>query len=188
MSSGSAYLAVYPKVGKIDTLKSHLLKGCKHIPAEVRAELDRSLKPPTPTVTPNASFSEAVPTQPADTETRRGPKRRKASGEQSVFEGDLVDWFVACGIPWNAANNPQTRDFATKWLPDDIVVPERRVLSGRVLTSQVAKVEDRIREKVNGKLATGQCDGWKNIAKTSVVTTVMSVENEVSLLNLFLPG
>ena len=53
------------------------------------------------------------------------------------------------------------------------------MLSGHVLNSQVKKVEDRICEKVTGKLTTGQCDGWKNIAKTSVVATVMSVENEV---------
>jgi hypothetical protein len=44
----------------------------------------------------------------------------------------------------------------------------------------VAKVEARVREKVNGKVATGQCDGWTNIAKTAVVTSMMTVEHEVS--------
>ena len=113
------------------------------------------------------------------TENARGPKRRKMIGGQKEFECDLVDLFVACGVPWNAANNPQTHNFAEKWLPEDVVVPDRHVLSGRVLNSQVKKVEDRIHKKVTGKLTTGQCDGWKNIAKTSVVATVMSVENEV---------
>ena len=35
--------------------------------------------------------------------------------------------------------------------------------------------------KVKGKMATGQCDGWDNIAKTHVVTSMITVEHEVSL-------
>lgn len=47
------------------------------------------------------------------------------------------------------------------------------------MNEQVKKVKENIKVKVQGKLVTGKCDGWKNIAKTSVVTTMMSVENEV---------
>jgi len=62
---------------------------------------------------------------------------------------------------------------------DDVVIPDHCILSGQVLNEQVKKVKENIKVKVQGKLVTGKCDGWKNIAKTSVVTTMMSVENEV---------
>lgn len=111
----------------------------------------------------------------------RPPKRQKSGyNAQEEFESDLCKLFVACGVSWNSANNPQTHEFAEKWLPDDVSVPDRRILSGRVLDKEVAKVEDRIKMAVKGKFATGQGDGWKNVAKTSVVTTVMTVEREVS--------
>jgi hypothetical protein len=38
-------------------------------------------------------------------------------GQQHDFTCDLCDLFVTCGIPWNAANNPQTYLFAKKWIP-----------------------------------------------------------------------
>lgn len=171
-------------VGKMNVLKSHLLKGCQHIPSDVKIEVDRKVKEDdiqkTAPLTAQSSFSSSVRSLPTENEDR-GPKRRKSSPSrnQGEFEGDLCNWFVACGVLWNAANNPQTRIFSSKWLSDDVVIPDRRILSGRILNEQAKKVEENIKVKVQGKLATGQCDGWKNVAKTSVVTTVMSVENEV---------
>ncbi|KAF8969026.1 hypothetical protein BDZ97DRAFT_1602531, partial [Flammula alnicola] len=111
-----------------------------------------------------------------------GPKRR--SREQGKFERDVCEWFVACGIIWNAANNPQMNLFSAKWFPKNGVVPDRRILSGRVLDGHIQKVEDRVEAKVKGKFAMGQCDEWKNIAKTNVITTVMTVENEPYLIKM----
>ena len=70
--------------------------------------------------------------------------------------------------------------FIQKWVGLEVVVQDRRILSGKVLDKEAQKVEDAIRRKVQGKLATGQCDGWKNVAKSSIVSSVMSVENVVS--------
>ncbi|KAF8960763.1 ribonuclease H-like domain-containing protein, partial [Flammula alnicola] len=53
---------------------------------------------------------------------------------------------------------------------------------GRVLDREVQKVEDAVKTKVKGQLATGVCDGWKNIAKSSLVSSLMSVENEPYLI------
>jgi hypothetical protein len=36
-----------------------------------------------------------------------------------------------------------------------------------------------MKDRLNGKLATGQCDGWKNNAKASVVAMMVTVNNEV---------
>jgi len=49
------------------------------------------------------------------------------------------------------------------------------------LDSKVKKVEDRMIDKVKGKMVMGQCDSWDNIAKTHVVTSMMMVEHKVSL-------
>jgi hypothetical protein len=38
-----------------------------------------------------------------------------------------------------------------------------------------------MRKRMDGKLATGQCDGWKNVARASVVATMVTAEGEVSL-------
>jgi hypothetical protein len=54
-----------------------------------------------------------------------------------------------------------------------------------VLDKEVLKVEDAIHLFVQGKLATGQCDGLKNIAKSNVVTSLMTVENVVSKADNF---
>lgn len=100
-------------------------------------------------------------------------------GTQEEFESDLCKLFIACGVAWNSANNPQTHKFAERWFPANVLVPDCRILSGRVLDKEATKVEDRIATAVKGKFATGQGNGWKNVAKTSVITTVMTVEREV---------
>jgi hypothetical protein len=45
----------------------------------------------------------------------------------------------------------------------------------------VKDVEDQVKLKIQGKMGTRQCDGWKNNAKKSVVSTMFTVENEVRL-------
>ena len=53
-------------------------------------------------------------------------------------------------------------------------------MSGWVLDNEVKKVEDKVQQKVWGRLTTGSCDSWKNITKTSVVTLLMTVDAIVS--------
>ncbi|KAI0040417.1 hypothetical protein FA95DRAFT_1459517, partial [Auriscalpium vulgare] len=100
---------------------------------------------------------------------------------QTRFGDDLCKVFISCGMAWNAANDAELRLFMAKWVPG-AQVPDRQVLSGVTLNRAVERVEVKIKTKVQGKLGTGQCDGWKNIAKTSVVTSMMSVEHEAHLL------
>ncbi|KAI0323704.1 hypothetical protein GY45DRAFT_1264165, partial [Cubamyces sp. BRFM 1775] len=86
-----------------------------------------------------------------------------------------------CNIPWNAAANPQLDLFFEKWVPG-AKVPDRRKLSGKYLQDAADTVKNSIRTAVLGQYATGQSDGWKNIAKTSVITSMMSVNREVHLV------
>ncbi|KAJ7258258.1 hypothetical protein C8J57DRAFT_1073693 [Mycena rebaudengoi] len=71
--------------------------------------------------------------------------------------------------------------FFEKCLPQ-AKLPDRRILSGRILTAEADKVIARTRQITNRKLATYSEDGWKNIAKTHIDTSIISVESELFLL------
>jgi len=106
------------------------------------------------------------------------PLRQWDAATQNDFNDDLLNVFVANNFSWNSANNPEFIKFMTKWIPE-AMVPDRRTLLGSILDRQSQRVETRMKDKLNGKLATGQCDGWKNNAKASVVAMMVTVDNEV---------
>ncbi|KAK7002098.1 hypothetical protein R3P38DRAFT_2362704, partial [Favolaschia claudopus] len=101
--------------------------------------------------------------------------------QQEEFGQDLCRLFVACGWSWNAVENPQLKIFFQKYLRS-AVLPSRRVLSGRILDQESDKVIQRTRLQIQGKLATYSEDGWANIAKTHMNTSLLSVEYEPHLL------
>jgi hypothetical protein len=70
--------------------------------------------------------------------------------------------------------------FAQKWVPG-AVVPDRRTLSGPILDREAAKVEEKLKAKLSGRLATFTTDGWKSKAKQSIVASMISVASEVSI-------
>ena len=59
------------------------------------------------------------------------------------------------------------------------IIPDRKKLAGRILDNKVKLTEDWMKLKIQGRIGTGKCDGWKNEAKKSVVSTMVTVENEV---------
>lgn len=99
--------------------------------------------------------------------------------QQEEFAADLVYLFTACGIPFSAANHPILKNFFAKYVPG-ARVPCRQVLAGRVLDEQVFKAEGSVARHTEGKLAMGQCDGWKNVSRTPVIAVMMTVEQHVS--------
>lgn len=178
----AALQMVSPICGKVDKLASHL-KKCRHIPDRDQPELMALLganKENTAPIISTATSSNSSPLKRAKTHDgiSASSVSRKNADQQAEFSGDLCKLFVACSFLWLAVGNPQMHLFTDKWMPG-MAIPDRRVLSGRVLDSEVARVEMQLADKVNGKLGTGQCDGWKNVAKTNVITSMMTVENEV---------
>lgn len=176
-------------------LETHL-RGCKQLTPEDQAAvmslLEKENVPPmlsTPGPSRNSTHWPSTPLTPVTplASGSRQLKRARTSFDvlevrtQAEFEVDVCKLFVACQIPWNAAQNPQMRKFTQKWITSDVVMPDRRILSGRVLNGEVEKVEAALKDVVKAKFATGQCDGWKNTAKVSVVSTAMTVGNEVSI-------
>jgi hypothetical protein len=99
---------------------------------------------------------------------------------QKEFDEDFVRLLVANGNAWRMADNPQTKIWMEKWSRGP-PSSGRKKLSGAVLDAEVLKAENRVREKIVGKVGTGTCDGWKNKAKKSVVSTMLMVENEVRI-------
>ena len=61
-----------------------------------------------------------------------------------------------------------------KWVGADVT--DCKALKGQILDSEVQRVEAQTRQRMEGKVGTGQCDGWKNVAKTSVCTSMITVE------------
>ncbi|KAI0362751.1 hypothetical protein OH77DRAFT_1379925, partial [Trametes cingulata] len=56
---------------------------------------------------------------------------------------------------------------------------------GRILDAEAERVMAHMRYASNGRYATGQCDGWKNISRDSLVASMINVEYTPWLLNLF---
>ena len=97
------------------------------------------------------------------------------------FEDDFCRVLIAINTAWVAADNRVLRSFMNKWVSHPVTTPNRRIVSGRVLERVAEGVEKSVALTVAGKMGTGQSDGWKNVAKTHLVSSLMSVENQVRL-------
>ncbi|KAF8163038.1 ribonuclease H-like domain-containing protein [Crassisporium funariophilum] len=194
-----ALCRVEPICGKRQRLEAHVEK-CKVLTPQERASAllcigKENVPPPPPSIPGPSHFplSHCPPLTPTTTSTPltggRPLKRARTSLDelpvqltQAEFDVDACKLFVACGIAWNTANNPEMQKFTNKWCHSNVKMSDRRVLSGRVLDGEVKKIEKTVKDAVAGLLVTGQCDGWKNVAKDHVVSTVMTAGNEPYLV------
>ncbi|KIK79828.1 hypothetical protein PAXRUDRAFT_160211 [Paxillus rubicundulus Ve08.2h10] len=62
-------------------------------------------------------------------------------------------------------------------------MPGSKQLSGRVLNEEAGKVVEMMKAGVNGEFTTGQCDGWENVNKSSIIVSTINVEYTPYLLN-----
>ncbi|KAJ7747620.1 ribonuclease H-like domain-containing protein [Mycena maculata] len=100
---------------------------------------------------------------------------------QEEFAQDLCKLFVTNRWAWQTVENPKFKIFFAKYLPA-VKLPDRRVLSGRILSVEAKKVILRTRKITEGKLASYSEHGWTNIAKTHLDTSLISVETQPFLL------
>ncbi|QRW11557.1 hAT family dimerization protein [Ceratobasidium sp. AG-Ba] len=101
--------------------------------------------------------------------------------QQDEFNQDICDVWAACSIPWNELSNPAFQSFVHKWIPE-ASVPNRQTISDEVLPKRVSEVEAFHKKACQGKLAMGQCDGWKNVARDPIIAMMMTVEDQVHIL------
>ncbi|KAJ7940007.1 hypothetical protein B0H13DRAFT_1464936, partial [Mycena leptocephala] len=101
--------------------------------------------------------------------------------QQQEFAEDLCKLFIACNVAWNSAGNPELHLFCSKYIPG-AKIPDRKVLSGRVLDTLAVHAETNMKSNVSGKLATGQCDVWKSEAKAAIITMSVTVEAKLYMI------
>lgn len=185
---------------KPDRLLIHLRDNCSHATQELKDQAAQELKirkhraaGSQPVINPPTPAQEAPLETPKNTNTEPvhpyGVVLLKPAAPTSVtpyppdqqqeFAADLVNVFSACGFSYTAIDHPVLRNFLAKYIPN-AHPPSRQFLSGRALDEQVAKAEGSAQHAVKGKLAMGQCDGWKSVTRTPIVGVMMTVENQVS--------
>ncbi|KAG1853780.1 hypothetical protein C8R48DRAFT_675727 [Suillus tomentosus] len=115
-------------------------------------------------------YGETVPSQPWP------------SSQQAEFAADLCCLLLTSNVAWWTVDQPYWRQFFSKWIPQ-CLMPGSKQLSGRILDEEAERVVDGMKAKVQDHYATGQCDGWKNITKSSIVASTINVEYTPYLLN-----
>ena len=100
--------------------------------------------------------------------------------QQSSFAQKATCFWVYNNIPFHTVNSAQTELFFGEFLPQ-AKLPDRRTLAGSELDNLAHIATSETRDRVKGKYATGQSDGWKNIAKTPLLASTMNVAGQVRL-------
>ena len=159
-----------PICGKIENLHTHLAR-CKYVDRRIchRAAMDRARTPRSP---PGGHLAPAVPVADFSVEPAL------PSGDQALFEVLLCRTAASTGWSWNSLNDPEFVHLM-RLLQPDLKVPDRRTLSGTILDQEVSRVVGDLKQIVEGRLATGMCDGWKNVSKTAVVASMITVDYQV---------
>jgi hypothetical protein len=166
--------------GKIEQLHKHLV-GCDHVSraARHRAYMGRG----APGGRKRHGSKSRVDHPDMDTDPVLmvdGTQAPLPPGEQDWFDSMLCRAAISAGWSWNSLNDPEVVKMMTKLRPD-LHMPDRRVLSGRILNGEVEKAVEELRSSVIGRIATGSCDGWKNVSKTSLVASMITVDYKVCI-------
>ena len=168
----SARDAVPPIPGKIERLHTHLAKCCL-VPRNIRfraltgcARVPRGFLIDNPHETPVSGLTLQT------TQTQ-------SSTQQTRFEEYICRIACSNGWSWNSLNNPEFLEMIAEIRPD-LKVPNRHALGGRLLESQVMNAKTQLKNHVQSGLATGMCDGWKNVSKTSLLASMATVNYQVN--------
>jgi hypothetical protein len=167
--------------GRREGFEKHI-KECCLIDARAKARLSAEASAHSPT---RLSSSPGLDSKLFDglTTPYRGDTPGSAylsTEQQKRFESDLCKLWVANGWSWNSVNNPQTHDFFQKWRPE-ANLPDRHKLSGSVLKGELETANAAMHETIKGQIATGMSDGWKNIKRTSLLASMLSVDYKASV-------
>ena len=170
-----ALLIEKPVPGRRDGFEKHI-KDCNVIDVRAKARLSAEASPSRA-----GSLEDSRQSEGALPNLYRGgtPGDNCLSKElQTRFESDICKLWIANGWSWNSINSPQTRMFFDAWRPE-AKLPDRHKLSGPVLRSKVETANVLMREAVKGQTTTGMSDGWKNIRRTSLLASMLSVNYKV---------
>jgi hypothetical protein len=95
-----------------------------------------------------------------------------------AFNKDIIRFIASSNSSFNIVSNPSFQHIMRKWAGNPPLAT-RQALRQKYLKEVVEEVEQDARQEMEGKLAMGQCDGWKNVAKASLVVILATVEDRV---------
>lgn len=121
-----------------------------------------------------ARYEEAT----AHVDAREADPRTFPFSLSQEFQGDFTKLLITGNVAFRAAENPYWKHFFNKWIPG-AVLPPRQAVGGRLLDDEAQKVIKVMKAHVVGRYGTGQLDGWKNIAKASIIGSMVNAEYEV---------
>ncbi|KAG8680638.1 hypothetical protein FRC11_002196, partial [Ceratobasidium sp. 423] len=107
----------------------------------------------------------------------------QSSTQQTRFEEYICRIACSNGWSWNSLNNPEFSEMIAEIRPD-LKVPNWHALGGRLLESEVMNVETELKNHVQAGLATGMCDGWKNVSKTLLVASMAMVDYQAHITHI----
>lgn len=162
------------------TLKKHL-SSCGFAPYDVRSEYSKERQPKKEDL--ELQLNESKPFKPAS----QVPALKSEKEIQKEFNIELCKMVIETGSSWKLASHPAFHEFINTCAKLESIphILSPQTLSGPILNQVLTQVESEIYAKIKGKLGTGQCDGWKNRSRTSLVASMVSVEGQVSFLLIY---
>lgn len=85
---------------------------------------------------------------------------------------------ISTGLAFSWVDNPEFVKFCQEFIPE-ARIPKRRALSNRILPTMLRDIRAGIKSKVEGKLATVQCDGWTGANSHHLVAFMVTVQKQV---------
>lgn len=187
--------------GKTKTLWNHLKNDCKTCPRDVKDKAKAARGEPTGTSedglelstvqgqsrTRSTSSNSGVLKKPKLTQTTFQVLQAKSitfnKERQEAFESDLVRVFATANFPLSAIEESEVRKFLSRWIPG-AKVPWAKTFSGSILLEEVSRLEHQIKSRAKGKLATVQCDGWKDVSRKHLVAFMFTAERNASTFKM----
>lgn len=178
--------------GKTSTLWNHLKNDCKSCPKHVRrlAKIARGESINKSDEDGGESSSELVPesfNKRAKTskalqttfQVLKVPSVPFTSNRQHEFESDLVRMFATANFPISSIEEEEVRKFFSKWIPG-ASIPWAKRFGGSILSKEVGRLGNELKSRVKGRLATVQCDGWKDVSRKHLIPFMFTADRTVS--------
>ncbi|THU82932.1 hypothetical protein K435DRAFT_795344 [Dendrothele bispora CBS 962.96] len=102
---------------------------------------------------------------------------------RAEFNAHLCCLLVSGLVAWRTVGIPYWQLFFAKWV-SGASLPTCKQFSGRILDEEAEKSQSGMRSETVGLYEMGQCDGWKNVTKSSLVTSMVNVEYNPFLLGV----
>jgi hypothetical protein len=124
--------------------------------------------------TPPPSY-QSLPTQSINLSL---PPHGTPAGNTPEIDQQFLRAFISAGWSYNSVTDPEVKKLFTM-MNSHYKVPNRNKLSGPLLDREFERTQKRITERQRGHYATGQCDGWKDLSKNSLLAFLVTANGEV---------